>query len=77
MNAKSKSVDFRKIIFFQDIFAQPPPQGASKIEYPERILSYPGYCSCGGLVGKVSLIEARGGCRFIVEVRGGALSPLI
>ena len=34
------------------------------------------YCSCGGLVGETSLIEARGERRFIVEVRDGALSPL-
>ena len=29
VNAKFKGVDFRKIIIFQDILAQPPPQGAS------------------------------------------------
>ena len=33
-------------------------------------------CSCGGLAGEASLIEARGGRRFIVELRCGALSPL-
>ena len=28
-------------------------------------------CSCGGLAGEASLIEARGGRRFIVELRCG------
>ena len=33
-----------------------------------------GACSCGGLAGEATLIEARGGRRFMVELRCGALS---
>ena len=37
VNATFISVDFHKIINFQDILAQPPPQGAIEVDIQERI----------------------------------------